>query len=122
MIFAQINKYPEQSHTTYYSSSYHDNTKPSADEWAKICNQALEEVSKILQPGDTVETTSQTTRKTTRLTISHFLTDPFKIYPYKEEPCFIMAIDPKLVHLSPSRYALHELNLNSIIKKDTTNV
>lgn len=119
MIFEQIKKYPEPIKTTYTGGSHFQKTEAEKLAWAQECNDALVIAQSFLAVGDTVQLNHR--RQYTRVTIHNFLTDPDKIYPYMEKPCFIEATNPIYPQSGPSRYALHELDLSSISYKDAPN-
>lgn len=118
MIHQQIKKY-EEPVTKYISySSSHSTTKTDEEkaEWALKVQEDLEEVKKYLDIGDTVIV--RNSYSTQRVTIHELLTDPEKIFPYKDRPCLIMATNPKYGNTGPTRFALHELDLTTVEKKN----
>lgn len=124
MIFEQINKYPDPpvTTTTTFYGSHQQKTETEKAEWATVCATYLAAAQELLQPGDSVKLKLSSSTSQARVTIESFLTDPTGIYPYRNEPCFIMAVNPAYQSTVATRYALHELDLETIIKKEEKNV
>lgn len=110
MIFEQINKYDEP--VTTFTNYGNQKTPEEKAKWATAVKEKLEIAKKHFDVGDLV--TVRNNYVTGKVIIHSFLTDPEKIYSYKDNPCFIMAIDPKFKSTGPTRYTLEEFDLTTV--------